>query len=231
MTRGVRSAVSLLVRSFLLSVRMDGFGATIRRGWARLFGEESWCVFVRHLQPPKTQVEFPFEKNGMTIRRMTESDVDAVATAMPFDLDRQPLPERRVRLRQRLPGAVVATRDGRVVAAVFYTEAVNEQQPWYPAVAPHLVPPARFTANIFALPDARGAAWAVAKHGNDWLAACGVRTVVGLIRSDNAPSILVSRLLGSKIVARRSDRYLFGWRRTTIEAATESRKSDPPPAP
>jgi L-amino acid N-acyltransferase YncA len=207
--------------SFLLSVQMDGLGTTIQRGWTRLFGHEEWYVFVRHLDPPPTPVMFPIESNGITVRLMTESDLDEVARLLPFDMDRRPLQERRARMRSRIADAVVATRPGRIVGAAFFTDAVTAEQPWYQAVERHLIPPVRLTAQIFVTTGEKGTAWALAKHANDRLAAQGIRTIVGVIAADNKPSMFVSRLLGGKLVARKSDRYWFGRRYTATAAVAE----------
>jgi len=211
----------LLVRSLLCSVCLDGCGATLQRGWTRLFGTEDWYVFVRHLVPPSQPVKLPIDTNGISVRHMSAGDIDQVARLLPFDLDRRPLRERRQRLRARLADAIVATRANRIVGAAWYMNTVNAQQPWYRAVEPHLIHPARFTANIFAVAGEKGAAWAIAKLANDQLAAAGVRSVVGLIRSTNKPSMLVSRLLGGKIVARQRVRYRFGFRTIVVDPVTD----------
>lgn len=216
-----------LVGSFLLSVQMDGLRATVRRGWTRLFGHEEWYVFVRHLDPPLAPVQFPIEANGIAVRQMTESDLDEVARLLPFDMDRRPLPERRERLRTRLADAVVATRQGRIVGAAVYTDAVTAEQPWYQAIERHLIPPARFTAQIFVVPGEKGTAWALAKHANDRLAAQGIRSIVGVIAAENTPSMFVSRLLGGKMVARKSDRYWFGHRYTATEPVSQGEAFSP----
>ena len=211
----------LFVRSFLLSLQMDGLRVTVRRVWTRLFGTEEWYVFVRRLAPQSRPVMLPVETKGIIVRRMTNNDVPTVALLMPFELDQRPLRERRRRLRHRLADAIVATREGRIVGAAWYVDSVHEDQPWYRSVERHLVSPARLTANIFAVPGEKGAAWAVAKQANDQLASAGVRSVVGLIRSTNRPSMLVSRLLGGKIVARQRVHYRFGSRTIVVEAVTD----------
>ena len=225
----------LIVGSLLLSLRMDGLPATARRAWTLLFGKEEWYVFVRHLESPSPAPEFPVETNGITVRAMTPSDLDAVAKLIPFDLDRGSLRERRERMRGRLSEAMVATRGEHIVGAVSFIDTVTAEQPWYRAVEPHLVPPTRFNAQIFVVPGEKGTAWVLAKHANDRLAALGVRTVVGLIQTDNKPSILVSRMLGGKMVARKSDRFWFGRRTTVVEPVrdehpfTGDRSSQPSP--
>jgi L-amino acid N-acyltransferase YncA len=203
------------IRTFLLSLRMDGLSTTIRRTWARLFGQEEWYIFVRHIRPPAQPVAFPTETSGVTVRHMQADDLDAVARLLPFEMDRRPLPERRARLRGRLADGVVATRDGRVVGAAWFVDAVTPQQPWYQVVEPHLILPARLTLHIFVVPGEKGTAFLLARNANDRLATLGVKSIVGLIATDNKPSMLLSRLLGGKIVARKTDRYWFG-RRTTV---------------
>lgn len=225
----------LIVPSLLLSLRMDGLKATARRAWVLLFGQEEWYVFVRHLEPPSTPLEFPVETKGITVRAMTPRDLEAVARLIPFDLDRGSLRERRERMQSRLSEAMVATRGDHIVGAVCFIDAVTAEQPWYRAVEPYLIPPTRFTAQLFVVPGEKGTAWVLAKHANDRLAALGVRTVVGLIKTDNKPSILVSRLLGGKMVARKSDRFWFGRRTTMVESVrdeypfTGDRSSPPSP--
>jgi hypothetical protein len=210
-----------LVRSFLLSLRMDGLRSTIRRGWARLFGSEEWYVFVRHLAAPAAAVPFAAETAQVTLRPMVEGDLEEVARLLPFDLDRRPAPQRIERIRNGLSEAVVATRAGRIVGAVWFADTVNHQQPWYEAIRSHLTLPTRLTVNVFVVPGQKAAAWAMMKHGNERLAAAGVRSVVGLIQASNKAAILMSRMLGSKMVARQSVRYWFGHRTTAVEPMTE----------
>jgi hypothetical protein len=116
---------------------------------------------------------------------------------------------------------MVATREGRIVGAVWYADAVNEEQAWYTAVRSRLILPARLTVNMFVVPGEKAAAWAMAKYANDRLAAAGVRSIVGVIQTTNKPSILVSRMLGGRIAAHQSVRYWFGVRRTTVAASAE----------
>ncbi len=202
---------SSLLRSFLLGLRADGPGPTIRRLWTRLFGEEHRYLFVRHLTPPSTPVEFPIDVNGVVVRAMTDGDLadPQVRRYQPRDL-------------RHLTEAVVATRGAQVVGAAWYT-AVTSEQPWYAAVEPHLTAPARLTENIFVVPGDKGAAWAIAKSATDRLATSGVRSIVGLIGSHNKPSILMSRLLGSKLVAEIWIRHRFGYTTTVVEAVTNDR--------
>jgi L-amino acid N-acyltransferase YncA len=216
-----------VVRSFLLSLRMDGLLATIQRGWNRLFGKEEWYVFVRHLQPPPRPVEFPIESKGVTVREMLENDLDQLARLLPFEMDRRPLPERRARMQERLAGGVVATRRGRIVGAAWFADAVTPEQPWYQVVEHHIIPPARLTTQIFVVPSEKGTAWTLAKQANDRLAEQGVRTIVGLIATDNKPSMLVSRMLGGKMAARKTDRYWFGRRTTATEPVSEAEVFSP----
>ena len=44
---------------------------------------------------------------------------------------------------------------------------------------------------------------------------------MGVIAADSQPSMFVSRLLGGKMVARKSGRYWFGRRHTAIEPMSE----------
>ena len=196
----------LLLRSLLLSLRVDGPGATVRRIWTRLFGQEHRYVFVRYLRPPATPVEFPLEANGIVVRYMNDSDRTnlQVQRYQPRDL-------------RHLAEAVVATRAGQIVGAAWYTDSVTAEQPWYRAVEPHLIPPAQLTENIFVVAGDKAAAWAIAKGASDRLATAGVRTIVGLVGSHNKPSILMSRLLGAKMVAEISVRHRFGHSTTVVE--------------
>jgi hypothetical protein len=185
---------------------MDGAGATVRRAWSRLFGEEQAYVFVRYLQPPPTPVTFPADANGVTLRKLEPGDLN----------------DRRIRrYKPATPhspsDAIVAIRDGQIVGAAWYTDTVTAAQPWYKAVAPHLIPPARFTANIFVVPGDKRASWALAKTASECLASAGVRTIVGVIGARNAPSILMSRMLGSRMVARMSLRHRLGRTTTTVQ--------------
>lgn len=202
----------MLLRSLLLSLQVDGPAATVRRIWARLFGREHRYVFVRRLKPPATPVEFPLETNGVVVRYMNESDLAnmQVKRHQPRDL-------------RHLAEAVVATRAGQIVGAAWYTDAVTLEQPWYAAVEPHVISPARLTENIFVVPGDKAAAWAIAKSATDRLATTGVRTIVGLIGSHNKPSILMSRLLGGKLVAEMSVRHRFGRSTTVVEPVTDDR--------
>jgi len=200
------------LRSLLLSLRLDGPAATAKQAWTRLFGEQQSYVFVRHLTPPPLPVAFPVERNGLVVRQMQPSDL------------------RDLRVRRYEPAVphtlsdgVVAVRDGRVVGAAWYTDSVNAQQPWYDVVRPHVVSPARFTANLFVVPGDKGAAWALAKAASDCLAVAGIRTIVGVIGVQNAPSILMSRLLGSKMVGRMLVRHRFGHTAVSVEALSEDR--------
>ena len=90
-------------------------------------------------------------------------------------------------------------------------------QPWHDAVAPHLTAPARFTANIYVRPGEKGAGWALAKTASDVLAAAGVRTIVGMVGATNTPSILLTRMLGGRIVARLRMRHRWGQRTISVE--------------
>jgi hypothetical protein len=202
----------LLLRSLILSLRLDGPGASVKRIRAYLFAQEQRLVFVRHLQPPSTPVELPAETNGIVVRYMKESDLANIHI-------------RRYQPRNLRPPyeALVAARAGQIVGAAWYTDTVTADQPWYRAVEPHLIPPARLHENFFVLPGDKSAAWAIAKTATDRLATTGIRTIVGLIGSHNKPSILMSRLLGARMVARMSVRRRFGHSTTVVEAVTSDR--------
>jgi hypothetical protein len=199
----------LVERSLLLSLRVDGPAAIVRRIRIRLFGVEQRYIFIRHLQAPPTPIEFPFEINGIVVRYMEESDLTNVLLrrSQPRDL-RHPAE------------AVVATRAGQIVGAAWYTSSVTPEQPWYQVVEPHLIPPARATASFFVVPGDKAAAWAIAKSAADQLASSGVRTIVGVIASHNKRSILMSRLLGSRMVAQMSVRHRFGYSTTVVAAVS-----------
>ena len=202
----------MLLRSLILSLRLDGPGATVKRIGAYLFAHEQRYVFVRHLRPPSTPVELPTETNGIAVRYMMGSDLANIHIRryQPRNL-RHPYE------------AVVAARAGQIVGAAWYTGAVTADQPWYRAIAPHLIPPARLHENMFVLPGDKAAAWALAKTATDRLATTGIRTIVGVIGSHNKPSILMSRLLGGRMVARMSVRRRFGHSTTVVEAVTNDR--------
>ena len=184
-------------------------GPTLRWVRTRLYGEEHFCLFVRHLKPSPEPVEFPIETNGIVVRLMTERDrVETLIRRYEPRGVRGPCE------------GMMATRGSRVVGAAWYADTVTAVEPWYRAVEPHLIPPARFTAGIFVVPGNKGAAWALAKSASDRLASAGVRTIVGLVGIRNAPSVLLSRLLGARMVARVSVRYRLGRRVTTVETVT-----------
>ena len=193
------------VRRLVLSLRMDGPGATVRRAWTRMFGEEQAYVFVRHLKPPPTPITFPADANGVMVREM-----------VPSDLTDQRIQRYEPATPHRLADGVVAIRDDQIVGAAWYTDTVTAAQSWFKVVEPRLIAPARFTANIFVVPGDKGAAWALMKTASECLATAGVRTIVGVIGVQNTPSILMSRMLGSKMVARLSLRHRFGRTSTTV---------------
>src|SRR5207247_2492062 len=116
-----------------------------------------------HLQAPPTRVELPLEINGVVVRHMTESDLTNILLrrSQPRDL-------------RRPAEAVVATRAGLIVGAAWYTSSVTPEQPWYHAVEPHLILPARATASFFVVPGDKAAAWAIARSATDQLASSGV---------------------------------------------------------
>lgn len=201
-----------LLRLLLLSLRTDGLGPTLRHAAARLFGKREFYLFVRYPNRPAQPVDFPVDINGVTIRSMNETD-------------RRTLQVRRHEPRgaRSISTAIVATRGTHIVGAAWYADSVTAKQPWYEAVERHLVPPALLTANIYVVPGDKGAAWALVKSATDGLATRGVRTIVGLIRTHNQPSILMARLFGAKIVARISIRHWFGRATTVVAPLSEDR--------
>ena len=197
----------MLARSFLLSLRTDGLRPTLALVWRRLYATQEFYVFVRRLMPPATPVVLPADANGVTLRRAQTAD-------------RRDLQVRRHEPPDARGAAVdvfVAVRQDRIVGAAWYVDAVTPAQPWYAAVAPHVAAPARFTANIYVRPGEKGAAWALAKTASDVLAASGVRTIVGVVGTLNKPSILLTRMLGGRIVARLHMRHRWGRRTITVE--------------
>lgn len=199
------------MRSLLLSLRMDGPGPTLRRIGSRLFGREQRYVFVRYLTPPASPVTFPVATNGVVVRDMRDSDRTNIH-----------IQRYRPRKLRHLREAVVATRAGQIVGAAWYT-SVTAEQPWYHAVEAHLILPALNTENIFVVPGDKAAAWALAKSVTDQLATTGVRTIVGVIGAHNKPSILMSRLLGAKMVAQMSIRRRLGYRTIVVQRVSTDR--------
>lgn len=196
----------MVLRSFFLSLRLDGLGPTLRRLRARLFGLDRRYVFVRSLEVPPHPVHLPVEEKGIVVRLMEAGD------RTDLRLQRHEPPEAR-----RPCDAIVATSQGRIVGAAWYADVVTREQPWFEAVWPHVVEPARFTASIFIVPGEKAAAYTIAKTGSDWLATKGVRTIVGMVGASNKPSILMTRLLGGKMVARVTIRSSWGRRTTQVE--------------
>jgi len=197
----------VIARSALLSLRTDGLHSTLALVWRRLYGDQEFSVFVRRLTPPATPVVLPVDANGVTLRQAQAAD-------------RRDLYVRRHEPAEARGAAVdvfVAVKQDRIVGAAWYVDAVTPAQPWYAAVAPQLTAPARFTANIYVRPDETGAAWALAKTASDVLAASGVRTIVGMVGAANKPSILLTRMLGGRIVARLHMRHRWGRRTITVE--------------
>lgn len=203
------------VRAIAFSARRDGAAETLRRIGRRLFGREEWLVVVRRIAPPAVPTHLPVEIDGLTVRRVDESDLGALAEAMPFELLRRGPADRRACLRERLPCGLVALRDGRLAGAAWYLDRVEASQPWYEAVRAEVEPPARFTAAVFVVPGEKAAAWTLSRVAADWLGQDGVRTLVALVRADNRPSLLLARMLGGRVVARQSVRRRLG--RTAIE--------------
>jgi len=190
----------------LLSLRVDGLRPTLQRIRAHVHGDERRYVFVQYYTPPAAPVQLPVETNGVVVRQMTDSDrrVPGVRRHEPEDM-------------AHLALGVVATRQGEIVGAAWYTDAVRPQQPWYAAVQPHLRERSLVDANLFVVPGEKAAAWALSKNATDYLATQGVRSTVALVGVDNARSIFLMRLLGAKVVATMSVRYRFGRRRATVE--------------
>ena len=205
--RQTESAVIVLARSFLLSLRTDGLRPTLALAWRRLHGDQEFFVFVRRLTPPATPVVLPAETNGVTLRRAQAADRNdlQVQRHEPADVNGAAV------------DVFVAVRQNRIVGAAWYVDAVTPAQPWHDAVAPHLTAPARFTANIYVRPGEKGAGWALAKTASDVLAAAGVRTIVGMVGATNTPSILLTRMLGGRIVARLRMRHRWGRRTISVE--------------
>jgi hypothetical protein len=201
-----------LARWFLLSLRVDGSAAVARRMWVRLFGLEQRYIFIRHLRIPSTPVEFPMETNGVVVRDMTGGDLANVL-----------LRRSQPRVLYHPTEAMVATRAGQIVGAAWYTSSVTPERPWYEVVEPHVIFPARATASFFVVPGEKAAAWAIAKGATDRLASSGVRTIVGVIAAQNKRSILMSRLLGGKMVAEMSEHHRFGYTRTVVEPVSTDR--------
>jgi hypothetical protein len=157
-------------------------------------------------------VTLPVEVNGIVVRQMTRRDRDdlRVRRHEPREADRLLL-------------GVVGERDGRIVGAAWYTDYVNPAQPWYQAVEPHLIQPAWYDTNIFAVPGEKGVAWTIFKTATDVLATRGIRSTVALVTTTNKPSIFLLRLLGAKIVARMTVRRRLGYRTAVVEPVAEDR--------
>jgi len=158
--------------------------------------------------------------NGIVVRQMQASDLQN-----PRVLWHEPATP------YRLAEGMVATREGEIVGAAWYVDSVNEEQPWYRVVEPHLATPARFAVNLFVAPGDKGAAWVLGRTATDALASSGVRTIVGIIAAKNTRSILMTRLLGSKMVARITVRRRFGRTTTTVQPVEDDRRSGITTAP
>jgi hypothetical protein len=206
--------LSRVARRPVLSVRVDGLATTMRRVWTHLFGTEQRYLFVQYMNPPSGQTALPVEMNGIIMRQMTADDLRDLRVRLyePQDADRLVL-------------GVVATRQGQIVGAAWYTDCVTPAQPWYQIVEPHLRRPAWFDANIFVIPGEKGAAWAISKNATDAVALAGIRSTVSLVGVDNKPSILLLRLLGAKLVGRVSIRHRFGYTTTAVTAITQDKDS------
>ena len=203
-----------LLRRSLLSLRADGLRPTCATAWARVFSTQSRYVFVQPLKTPRVPVRLPVETNGLLVRQMTARDRSDVRVRWhePSDVDRLAL-------------GLVATRSGHIVGAAWYTDSVTPAQPWYDVVEPYLIRPAWFDANLFVQAGEKGAAWAISKNAADVLASTGIGSTVAVVGSHNAPSILLLRLCGAKIVARMSVRRRFGHGTVVVEPVTEDRSA------
>jgi hypothetical protein len=154
---------------------------------------------------------------------MASEDIETVARMLPFELGPYPLRVRQQRLEQALPDAFVVLRSEKIVGACWFLDAVTPQQRWFGAIKDHLIPPSRYTDGIFAVPGEKAAAWVLARHASDCLALRGVKSVVACINVKNQPSLVVSRLLGGKIVARATTHYIFGRRRIRVVPVEDKR--------
>jgi len=200
-------AGATLFTRMLGRVQEEGWGKTLRRAQNRLFGVDERYIFVRRPKPPAAPLTLPIEQQGVVVRAATPADADDMNMRQHRPRDQQPVVD-----------VFVATRDGRIVGAAWYTDIVNAAQPWYAVVAPHVDAPAVFTANIFVVPGDKGASWALVKTANEALAQRGIRTIVGMISTHNAPSILMARLLGARLCALVTIRYWLGLSRITVAA-------------
>jgi hypothetical protein len=200
-------AGSTLLTRALGRVQEEGWAATLQRARNRLFGADERYVFVRHPKPPAQPLSLPTEQRGVVVRAAT-----------PADAADSHMRQHRPRDEQPVTDLFVATRDGQIVGAAWYTDVVTPSQPWYAAVAPHLELPAVFTANLFVVPGDKGASWALLKTANEALAQRGIRTIVGMISTHNSASILMARLLGARLCARVTIRYWCGLPRTSVAA-------------
>lgn len=202
-------------------VRREGLGATLWRLWTRFFGTDEWCVFVREVRAVASGSP-SVEINGVVVRDMTEADLPVVARHMPVELGFRSTAERVDALRRCLPDGVVGLRDDQLIGAAWFADAVGPEQEWWRAVAPHLEGDARLARGIFVVAGEKQATWALVKQANGRLADRGVRWVVSVIRASNRPSILVNRMLGGRMVARKVDHYRWGTCETRIEPAEDS---------
>jgi hypothetical protein len=170
-------------------------------------------VFVRRLTPPAKPVVLPAEANGVILRRLLPEDIRDLQVQR-----HEPAEARRARARGAAVDAFVALRRDKIVGAAWYVDAVTREQPWYGAVAPHVAAPARFAANMYVRPGEKGAAWALAKTASEILGALGVGVNVGMVSTTNRPSILLTRMLGGRVVARLRVRHRLGRRTVAVEA-------------
>src|SRR5262249_11174789 len=159
-----------------------------------------WCVFIRYLpNEPSARLPLAIGKD-LSLRPMSEADVETVSRLIPFELDRAAWPTRSEKLRRRLDGAVVAMRGARIVGATWYADEVHAGQPWFALVQPHLRTPAWFTVNTFVAAGERGVALPLVKNAGEQLSRHGVRSLVSMIQATNEPSLLIARLVGARLV-------------------------------
>ncbi len=187
------------MQSLYLRLLADGPTATLRLAAKRLFGSDQRLVFVRHHDAPAERLTFPFEENGICVRDMEEADLRDLQVR-----------KHQPRAARDITHTFVATKGTAIVGAAWYSDSIDERQPWYAAVRSQIEAPSRLTENYYVLRDVKGAAAVLTKAASQRLAEQGVRTIVGIIGADNKASILMSRLLGGKHAATIEISYRFG---------------------
>lgn len=221
----VRSPL-VLAESLIFSAWGAGWKPTLKLAWHRCFGKEEWFGFVRYLEPEPASPLLPRDVNGFTIRPMQRESLDAAAALAPASIWRLPLHRRREQVVEWLGTTLVAERGGRLVGIISYRDCSNTAEPWREILRFWLREPVWMTKFFYVVPGERGAAWALASCGNDWCASQGVRCVVAFIRTDNRPSLLVTRLLGGKLVCRMVRRYRFGREEVEYYPVSEEEASE-----